>query len=242
MSQHAAGTSETSTGLVPATLAAVRRGVGRGARRRLSGVTLLLGLLPAVAIMAAAPAPDRTFVGLAGAVQLLMSVALPCIGVLLARDVLRSPGTVRVIPTLLGATVLAVAAGAYGVIVCAVVLLVAPSATEGRWDHAAGVVVGSVLVQVVAQLVGTGLGLLLRLVVVACLATLVLPLGLWLVLGAVDVLQPAQAWLTPYAAAQNLLSGQMTALAWVQWLAVALLWGAALNSVGVARLRRPVAS
>jgi hypothetical protein len=111
----------------------------------------------------------------------------------------------------------------------------------GPWDHTASVAVCSVLVQVVAQPVGTGLGLLLRPVIVACLATIVLPLGLWFVLGSVDVLRPSQAWLTPYATFQNLLSGQMSALAWAQWFVVVLLWGAALNAVGAARLKRRTA-
>jgi hypothetical protein len=97
--------------------------------------------------------------------------------------------------------------------------------------------VGGVLVQVVAQLVGTGLGLLLRPVVVAFVATIVLPLGLWYVLGAVDALQPAQAWLTPYSSVRNLLSGRMSTAAWAHWLVVVLIWAVGLNAAGAARLR-----
>jgi hypothetical protein len=129
--------------------------------------------------------------------------------------------------------------GAYGVLVCATALAVTSSSVAvGRWDHLASVGVCSVLVQVVAQLVGTGLGLLLRPVVVACLATILLPLGLWFVLGSVAVLRPVQAWLTPYPTVQTLLSGGMSALAWAQWLIVFLLWGVALNAAGAARLKR----
>ncbi|MFI2651698.1 hypothetical protein [Micromonospora fulviviridis] len=91
--------------------------------------------------------------------------------------------------------------------------------------------------QIVAQLVGTGLGLLLRPAVVACLATIALPLGLWAALGGVDVLQPAQAF-TPYATVRNLLSGRMSAANWAQWLVVLLIWGVGLNIIGVARLKR----
>jgi hypothetical protein len=76
--------------------------------------------------------------------------------------------------------------------------------------------------------------MLLRSRVVAFLGTIVLPLGLWFVLRGVD----AQAWLTPYAAAANLLSGRMTAVMWAQWLVVFLLWGVGLNVAGAARLRR----
>jgi len=205
----------------------------------LVAVTLLLGVLAAVGIAAAAQPADRTFAGLSNAVQSLMSVTLPFIGVLLARDVVRSPGTVRLAPTLLAGTLLAIAVGASGVVVCAAALAVAPAtAAAGGWDHAWRIAVCSVLVQIVAQLVGTGLGLLLRSAVIACLATIVLPLGLWLVLGSIAVLRPAQAWLTPFAAAQVLLSARMSPWGWAQWLVVALLWGAALNAVGTARLKR----
>jgi len=222
-----------------ATLAAVGRGAGTRTRRLLVAVTLLLGVLAAVGIAAAAQPADRTFAGLSNAVQSLMSVTLPFIGVLLARDVVRSPGTVRLAPTLLAGTLLAIAVGASGVVVCAAALAVAPAtAAAGGWDHAWRIAVCSVLVQIVAQLVGTGLGLLLRSAVIACLATIVLPLGLWLVLGSIAVLRPAQAWLTPFAAAQVLLSARMSPWGWAQWLVVALLWGAALNAVGTARLKR----
>jgi hypothetical protein len=239
MSQRVDHTSEASTGLGAATLAAVGRGAGTRTRRLLVAVTLLLGVLAAVGIAAAGQPADRTFAGLSTAVQSLMSVTLPFIGVLLARDVVRSPGTVRVAPTLLAGTLLAIAVGAFGVLVCAAALAVAPAtAVAGRWDHALRIAVCSVLVQIVAQLVGTGLGLLLRPAVIACLATIVLPLGLWFVLGSVAVLRPAQAWLTPFATAQVLFSARMSPWGWAQWLVVALLWGAALNAVGAARLKR----
>ena len=83
-----------------------------------------------------------------------------------------------------------------------------PPRTRGGMP--ATVALGGVLVQVLAHSVGTGSGLLLRPVVVACLATIVVPLGLWAVLGGIDVLQPAQAF-TPYATVRNLLSGRIGA-------------------------------
>ncbi len=89
-------------------------------------------------------------------------------------------------------------------------------------------VVGGVLVQVIAQLVGTGLGLLLRPVPVAFVATF-LPLVLWLALGAAGGLRE---WLTPYATARHLLSGDLDAQAWLRVLTVVLLWPAALNVAG----------
>jgi hypothetical protein len=197
--------------------------VSKNHRRWLAVVTVLLGLLGAVAVAAGGSAADRTFAGLSGVAQSLMSITVPFSGVLLARDVRRRAAMYR------AAAVLAVGAALVGAAICAGVLAVVPG---GRWDHVGLVVVGSVLVQLVAQSVGTGLGLLLRPVWLACLATVVLPLGLWLLLGIVDVLQPAQAWLTPFPAARNLLSGQMSPIEWAQWACVAALWGIGLNALG----------
>jgi len=230
---------EASTGLGGATADAIRRAVGTWPRRWLVAVTLLVGLSAAVAGTAAAPSADRTFAALADPMQSLMSVMVPLFGILLARDLRRAPRAARIAPTLLAAGLLAAVIGAFGVLVCAAALAVAAPATPADpWLHAGTIAVGSVLVQVVAGLVGTGLGLLLRSVVVAFLASIVLPLGLWFVLGGVDVLRPAQAWLTPYATVRNLLSGQMSAVRWAQWLVVALIWGVGLNTVGAARLKR----
>ncbi|MET8832425.1 hypothetical protein ABZV78_00700 [Micromonospora sp. NPDC004540] len=229
---------EESTGFGGATLDAIRRSVGTRPRRWLIAITLLLGLLAALAMTAAEQPADLTFSTLSDPVQSLMSVTVPFLGVLLARDLRRAPSTARLTPTLLAATLLAAAVGLFGVLVCAAALALAPAGTApDPWRHAATIALGGVLVQIVAQLVGTGLGLLLRPAVVACLATIVLPLGLWAVLGGVDVLQPAQAF-TPYATVRNLLSGRMSAVNWAQWLVVLLIWGVGLNIIGVARLKR----
>ncbi|KAB1913457.1 hypothetical protein [Micromonospora sp. AMSO31t] len=221
-----------------ATLDALRRSVGTRPRRWLITITLLLGLLAAVAMATAGQPEDRTFATLSDMVQSLMSVTVPFLGVLLAHDLRRAPRTTRPAPTLLAATLLAAAVGLFGVLVCAAALALASSGTApAPWRHAATIALGGVLVQIVAQLVGTGLGLLLRPAVLACLATIVLPLGLWAVLGGIDVLQPAQAF-TPYATVRNLLSGRMSAANWAQWLVVLLIWGVGLNIVGLARLKR----
>lgn len=227
------------TSLGKATSAALRRCVGTRPRQWLVAITLLAGLLAAVALSMTAPPADRAFTTLAEAVQSLMSVMVPFFGVLLVGDLKKTPRTARLIPSLLAGMLLAAVVGVFGILVCALALAVAPSGSgTDPWLNAGTVAVGSVLVQVGAQLVGTGLGLLLRSPVVACLGTIVLPMGLWLVLGGVEVLQPAQAWLTPYAAVRNLLSGQMSLLTWTQWIVVLLIWGVGLNAVGAAWLRR----
>ncbi|MGI5522270.1 hypothetical protein ACQEUX_15135 [Micromonospora sp. CA-259024] len=201
--------------------------------------TLLAGLLSAMALIAAAAPADRTFAALSGTVQSLMSVVTPLFGILLVRDLRRAPSAARVVPTVLAVGLPAVVIGVVGVLICAATLaLTTADVADEPWRHAGTVAVGSVLVQIVAGLVGTGLGLLLRSVVVAFLATIVLPLGLFGLLGAVDALRPAQPWLTPFGSVRNLLSGEMSALRWVQWLCVLLIWGVGLNAAGAALLKR----
>ncbi|MBM0276706.1 hypothetical protein [Micromonospora tarensis] len=215
---------------------ALRRPLGTRARRWLLAGTLLAGLLAAVALTAAAAPADRTFAALSDLVQSLMSVVTPLFGILLVRDPRRAADQVRVLPTVLAVGVPAVVIGVVGVLVCAATLALAPAdIADDAWRYAGTIAVGSVLVQIVAGLVGTGLGLLLRPAVVAFLATIVLPLGLFALLSGVESAQP---WLTPYGSARNLLSGDMSLPRWVQWLSVLALWGVGLNAVGAAVLRR----
>jgi hypothetical protein len=208
---------------------ALGRAVGPWPRRWLLVITLLAGLAVAVALTTDMPPAGRTFAALSNPVQSVMSIAVPLIGILLIHDRSR---TARLAPTLVAATLLAVAIGVFGVLVAAGALAVAgPGATEDPWRHAGTVAVGGVLVQIVPVLFGTGLGLLLRSSVIAFLATIVLPIGLLLVLSGAETLQ---AWLTPYGAVRNLLSGEMSPLRWAQWLVVLLIWGVTPNVVGAA--------
>jgi hypothetical protein len=229
---------EADTGLGAATLAALGRAVSTWPRRWLLAVTLFLGLAAAVALAAMGSPADRTFTNLSGPSQSLMSITLPSVGVLLVADLRRARAT-RLLPTLLAAVLIAVAVGVFGVVTCAVALSLAPTSPDvDPWAQFATIAVGSVLVQLVAQLVGTGLGRLIRPAFVAFVASIVLPLGLWFVLGTTDILRPAQAWLTPFATVQNLFSGERDALGWVRWFVVFLLWGIGLNAAGAVRLRR----
>lgn len=231
--------SRPSTGLGAEFLDACRRSVGTRPRRWLILITALVGLLSAVAVMASVEPSDRTFGTVAAPVQTLMSITVPFLGILMVSDLRAAQRWNEIIPTVLAAIVVAVGIAVFGILVCVVAVAVLPSAAvQDRWHQFGMIAVGSVLVQVLAQLVGTGLGLLVRSVVLAWIASLVLPLGLWLALGVVDSLSPAQAWLTPYAAATNLLSGQMSLVTWAQWLVVLLLWGVGLNVVGAAEARR----
>ncbi|WP_347662925.1 hypothetical protein [Micromonospora sp. B9E7] len=218
------------------TRVALRRSLGTRARRWLLAGTLLAGLLAAVALVDAAAPADRTFAALSETVQSLMSVVTPLFGILLVRDLRGASGPVRVRPSVLAVGLPAVVIAVAGVLICVATLALAPAdAADEPWRHAGTVAVGSVLVQVVAGLVGTGLGLLLRSTVVAFVATIVLPLGLFALLGGVEAAQP---WLTPLGSVRNLLSGDMTVLRWAQWLCVLLLWGVGLNLVGAMALKR----
>lgn len=215
-----------------------RRATATRSRRVIIAVTLFLGLAVPVLVAAASDPPDRTFATISSATLSLMSVPLPFLGALLAGDLLRtSRGSGRVGPVLAVAVLIAVAAGALGGVASAIAAAISAGGVAGAWTGAGMVALGCLLVCVVAQLVGTGFGLLLRQPVIACAATIVVPLGLWLVLG-LGFLKAAQPWLTPFASVPRLLSGDMSGLAWPQWIVMTLLWAGGLNALGVARLRR----
>lgn len=198
--------------------------------------TVVAGVVSAVAVTSGATSGERTIAAVSGPVQSLMSVTLPFLGVLLVQAV-RSPVSRRAfVAPGLAALAAAVAVAVFGVALCGLVTALANAQPPGgRWHHAGAVVVGSLLVQVVAQLTGTGLGLLVRRPVLACLLTIVLPTGLRLLLSALDVLGSAQAWLTPYASAQHLLAGNMSPVNWAQWLIMVAIWGLGLNLAGLCR-------
>jgi hypothetical protein len=220
--------ADKSQGL-QALLSQVRYAVRTRVRRAIVFTTLLLGAVSAVGVAAAAAPADRTFATISSPAQSLMSITVPFLGVLLVRD-LRWPPRRSVISAVVVAEVLAIAIAVIGIAVCVLVNAIAPSAADQQ--HAAVIGLGSVLVQALAQLTGTGFGLLFRSAVLACLATIVIPLGLWLLFGAVQSLVPVQAWLTPYATARRLLAGDMSWTNWGQWLVVVAIWGVGLNLAG----------
>jgi len=114
----------------------------------------------------------------------------------------------------------------------------APAADEGRSDVMSMIILGSVLVQLIAQLSGAGWGLLLRSSALAIAADVVVPLGIWIITGAIPALQGLQAWLAPFSSARSLLSGHMDAERWGQAGVIALVWVVALNAAGILRLHR----
>ncbi|QLQ36414.1 hypothetical protein [Micromonospora robiginosa] len=209
----------------------LRRAAGTRGRRILLLVTVGAGALAAVALVVGLPPAERTAVAFGEPVHAFLSVPLPFVGVLLAADLRRAPGA-RVLPTLAGATVIAVAAGLVGDAIVLVALAASGSTAPDPWAHVGGVAVAGVLVQVLAQLVGTGLGLLVARPAWGCLATIVLPLGAYALLTPWGA---ARDRLTPYGAMRGVLA---EAPDWARWVSAALLWGVALNVVGVVVRRR----
>jgi hypothetical protein len=209
------------------------------ALRVMVGVTVLLGAVAAIGVPLGTHPAARTLAAVSEPTQSLMSVTVAFLGVLLIGRLRRPVRPVTILSAVGRALVLALLLAGFGVLVCVVATAAFPSAaTGGRWSDAGMVVLGSLLVQGVAMLVGTGLGLLIRRRVLACLATIVLPLGLWWLLGAVAALRPAQDWLTPYPSVGRLLSGQMAPTSWLQWFVVLTIWGIGLNAAGVLRATR----
>ena len=187
---------------------------------------VIVGATPLLAAsLAAVPAIDASSYGeLALPVQSTMSVLVPWIGVLLVSEL---PPAQPVAPTIVAALLYAAAVGLAGALICAVAVTWWTPA-EGAWANVGPAVVGGVLVQLLAQLVGTAAGQLVRPPIVASLATIVVPLGLWFVLSGT----PAREWLTPAATLPHLLPGQMSPLAWTKWLVVVLVWGVGPNLLG----------
>lgn len=204
------------------------------------GAAVLVGLLTAVAVAAGSPPEDITVGSVAGPTESVVSIVVPFLGVVL---VLRSarPATLCTLGRAVGiALTWAAALAILGMAITVVVVAIVNGG--GHWTSLGRLLLGSVLVQLVAQATGTGLGMLTRRPLLACLLTVLLPLGLWSSLGAVVVLQPARVWLTPFASVQRLLAVDMDGLAWVQWLVMVSIWGLGLNLVGAWLMLRPRAA
>jgi hypothetical protein len=196
------------------------------------------------------PAVDHTFAMISFYTQSAISLPLPFVSVLImtqefGRRVLPSTfasslslGTI-IAAKLLASAIIAVTGAGYGVLISLVATSAAgPAAHEGRWDAISMIILGSVLVQLIAQLSGAGWGLLLRSSALAIAADVVLPLGLWIITGAIPALQGLQAWLAPFSSVRNLLSGHTDAERWAQVGVIALVWVVALNAAGIFRLHR----
>ncbi|WP_344415142.1 hypothetical protein [Pseudonocardia ailaonensis] len=159
----------------------------------------------AAVLVGPAPLPE-----LALPVHGLVSVLVPFTGILLVQER----------PRLLAAGVIALVAGLVTGLACALV--------AGQWRL--DVLAGGLLVQLVSQYVGTAFGLVCRRVWTAMVADVVVPLGLWAVLPS-----GVREWITPYAAATRVLTGE----AGPPVLVVVLVWVVGFNALGLAVRNRP---
>jgi hypothetical protein len=240
----------TRGGLGQATGLELRKSVSTPARRWLLAAAGVVGLVSAGVVAFHGPAEDHTFSVISFYTQSAISLPLPFVSVLLMtqdfprRASSRTPGSgmsrdALIAAKLLASMIIAVAGAAYGVLISAVATsAAAPAAGEGRWNAIGVIILGSVLVQLIAQLSGAGWGLLLGSSALAIVADVVVPLGLWILTGAVPGLEGVQAWLTPFASVRNLLSGHMDAQRWAPVGVIVLAWVVALNAAGIFRVHR----
>jgi hypothetical protein len=237
------------TDLARATVLELRKSASTRVCRSLLITSAAVGLFVAGLVALTGPAHDHTFASISFYVQSAISLPLPFVSILLmtADFGRRAPAAftsatspnVIIVAKLLASPIIAVVGAAYGVLISVLATSAAtPAAEEGRWDAIGMIILGGVLVQLIAQLSGAGWGLLLRSSALAIVADVAVPLGLWIVAGAIPALHGVQAWLTPFASVRNLLSGHMDARSWAQVGVVALVWVVALNAVGILRLRR----
>jgi hypothetical protein len=199
----------------------------------LAAVTGLLGAGTAWVVARSGSA----FVDVLEPVQLAVSVLVPFFGVRAVTDLHRSgtPVDRRLSRRLLSAVGVAV-----GFAVAGTLLTAAATAFADRsWPspaRVAALVAGAVLVQVIAQLTGTGWGLLLARPAVAMAATIVVPMGSTVLLSVIDPGGGLVRWLTPYGNAHSLLTGEPTPSVLAAFCVVVLLWCLVPNLLGIHRL------
>ena len=228
----------------------LRNSIRSRSRRWLLIAAGVVGLLSAGLVAFTGSAQEHTFAVISFYTQIAISLPLPFVSVLLMTQEFgrrasaasvgagRSLGAI-IAAKLLASAVIAVAGAGYGVLISSIATsAAAPAADQGRWDAIGMIIFGSVLVQLIAQLSGAGWGVLLRSSPLAIAADVVVPLGLWVMTGAIPALQGVQAWLAPFSSARNLLSGHMDAERWAQVGVIALVWVVALNAAGILRLHR----
>jgi hypothetical protein len=228
----------------------LHRTAGACARRWLLIASGVAGLLTAGVVAFTGPAQDHTFAMISFYTQSAISLPLPFVSVLIMTQAFGRRGMSATFGSsvslgaivgakLLASAIIAVIGAGYGVLISLIATsAAAPAADAGRWDAIGMIILGSVLVQLIAQLSGAGWGLLLRSSALAIAADVVVPLGLWIMTGAIPALQGLQAWLAPFSSVRNLLSGHMDAGRWAQMGVVALVWVAAVNAAGILRLHR----
>lgn len=190
--------------------------------RVIAGVTGVIGVLGAVGSQVAAVSADQTFASTSAAAQSLISIGVPFIGALAGARRERS-----LFKLALG---YAVGLAAVGLVASILVAWLVQSTASSTWQHASIIVTGAFVTQVVAQMVGTGLGMLIGRGWIAAILTVVLPLSVYGVLSAAA--PGSRAWLTPYGSAQLWWKGEFGGSDVLPFLVMLALWGLALNLAG----------
>lgn len=211
-------------------------------------VTALVGAVAAFGLAAVLVPEGRTLTGIVPLTQLIISVFTPFVTALLTHELRDAAGggpaqlIAAVRSRWIAAGIYGVVMGGYGALAAGVATTAAASSggvptTVDLWAGAGPAVLGSLLVQLIPVGVGCAAGLLIPRRGHAVLATVVVPLLASFVLPR---LTPAGTtdWVTPLAAADHLLPGPMTAVAWAQWIVTAALWVVLPNWLGARRLRR----
>jgi hypothetical protein len=179
-------------------------------------------------------------------VQLAVSVLVPFFGVLAVTHLHGTPRPVdrrhsrRPLLSVTIAVGFAISLAAAFALAGALLAAAATRWAGGDWPpptRGAELVLAAVAVQVIAQLTGTGWGLLVRRPAVAMAATIVVPLGITALLGAISPHGNVARWLTPYGNARSLLDGAPGPGILPGLCVVVLLWCVVPNVLGARKVR-----
>lgn len=185
----------------------------------------------------------RTYAGVAPLTQLIASVLTAFSAALLTFD-LRDPDGEHRSRTVRPLRSRWIAAGLYGLavgILVAIIVGVAVAVGAGAnpavdpWAGAVPAVVGGFFVQLIPVGVGCAAGLLVPRGGLACIATVVVPLVVTVIVGNLAPRGTAD-WITPLGAAGHLVPGPMSVVNWAQWIVTAALWVVLPNWLGARRL------
>ena len=218
----------------------------------------LLLVVAAIAIMVAAitafagKEKGHTLQNVLANTTSLSALLLPVLGVLLVTSEWSQRTTFTLVPrrgrivaakTLAGG-LLAIAAG----IVCTLVAVGATAVTShpsgphpGTWHHAAAVIIGGLIVQIMYVLLGIGFGLLFLNTPFAIVVYFALPTAWSILTGSVKALDSVGKWANPSTAWGHLTDENVGGTLWLKAAVAAAIWVVVPLVAGTVRvLRRPI--
>jgi ABC-2 type transport system permease protein len=241
--------SYPGTGMARLTRIELRKSIDTRAGRWLLITLALVGVAMALLAALTGATTDHTFQNSVSAVEGVISLLLPVLGILLVtsewsqRTALQTFALVPRRNRIVAAKLLAGSALAVGVAVVGLVLSVLATALtshpdSGAWHLAIPVALGGIAVQLLSLLTGMAFGLLLLTTAAAIVVNFVVPLAWAVVAGSVHPLHGVQPWLDSTQPSTYLLEGDLTPNHWAQIGVNALVWVVALLAAGLVRLRR----